>query len=276
MFREDEDFYIKINDGDVVTENKTTDIDFINETIETSEETNMPHYNSPEYAEYISKMNRDSLKEITSEDINNVNPGSKIGKEIKEKYPKKTIQLCLLGAIVILFVAIIFNTKSMMGSISNSGMVTNQSIGQGDTNEFKFLTDVVVASAKDSIDSYNILEDISMNKMTMGNAKYKEAVLSVKENAKTNLADVNSLSSYIKVENFSEIVSALTTRYENLIKLCDELLGVGGLNPISTYNKYALEETKTVDALNNALINKAKSLGIDYKVEDESIVLYID
>ena len=85
MFKESEDFYIKINDGEVVTENKTGNIDFINENTNSKQVDAVPDYTSPEYVEYISKINRDSLREINSEDINNIETVSNIRKEIKEK-----------------------------------------------------------------------------------------------------------------------------------------------------------------------------------------------
>lgn len=277
MFKDDEDYYIKVDDGNIVKENKTKDIDFINDTIE-SHSDDMPHYNSPEYAEYISKLNREGLKEISSEDINNVDVAMKIKKEIKEKYPKKQIQLCILALIVVLFLAIIFTTNSMMKNISNTGVTPNHSVGQNsESNEsFKFLTNVTAASGSDSIDSYNTLKELAVSKKDIGYAQYKNGIKSVKENAQTNLNDVNSLSSYIRVEDYEEIVSCLKNRYENLISLCDKMLEMINTNPISVYNKFALIETNIVDELNNAIIEKAKVLNVGYKIENEKIVLYLD
>lgn len=273
MFREDEDFYIKINDGDVVTENKTSNLEFINEKVEPKVD-DIPHYNSPEYAEYINKMNKESLKEIASEDINSIEIAENIKKEIKEKYPKKTLQLIMLALMVVLFIAILFVSNSMMKDISNSGAIPNNSTSQsgGTVEEFKFLTDVVIASASDSIDSYNTLEDLVSKKNKIGYSKYKEGINTVKENAQRNLNDVNSLPSYINVDSYSDIVSCLKNRYEKLLELCDKLLKSNNSNPVSTYNSYAVLESNLIDELNKAVIEKAKVLNVDYKIDGEKII----
>lgn len=271
MFREDEDFYIKINDGEIVTENKSDSIDFIKENTIPEQVDDTPHYNSPEYAEYINRMNRESLREINSEDINNIEATSNIRKEIKEKYPKKKVQLCIFALIIVLFIAIVAVSGSMMKSVSNTNMqlsVVNE--------EFKFLTDVVIASASDSIDSYDSLKELASTKDKLGYSEYKERIQSIKENAQRNLNDVNSLSSYIEVKNYKEIISCLEERYVNLINLCDSLLEARSENTINTYNKYVPQEVSVIGNLNNAIIEKAEELNIDYKVENEKIILNID
>lgn len=269
MFKESEDFYIKINDGEIVTENKTGNIDFINKNTNSKQVDAVPDYTSPEYVEYISKINRDSLREINSEDINNIETVSNIRKEIKEKYPKKKIQLFIFALIIILFIAIVAVSGSMIKSVSNVNM-------QGVNEEFKFLTDVAIASKNDSISSYNSLKELASTKDVLSYFDYKEKVQSIKENAKRNLNDVNSLDSYIQVKNYKKIISHLEERYYNLIELCDKLLEVGNVNAVYIYNTYVPKETTISENLDTAIIEKAKEFNIDYKVEDEKIILYID
>lgn len=272
MFKDGEDFYIKIDDKDEASlENNITDINFLNKKTEPQVD-DIPHYNSPEYAEYISKISKEGLKEIASEeDIG-------IRSKIKEKYSNKKIQLSIFVLIVILFLAIIIVGSSMVKSVSNTSVSNNQSIeltNEG-SKEFKFLIEVIALSGSDSVESYNTLKEFVTTKEKMGYEKYQNNIKSIKEKAQANLNDVNSLSSYIDVNNYKAIVACLKARYENTIELCDMLLDKNTSSAISTYNKYVLLEASIVDELNAAIVEKADNFNIDYEIEDGKIILHID
>ena len=272
MFKDDEDFYIKINNGDIVTENKSNNIDFINDNRNYEEVNNIPDYNSPEYAEYINRLNRESLRDINSEDVSNTESTINITKELKEKYPKKKIQLLIFGLIIVLFIAILGVSGSMMRSVSDI-----KGVGTSATNEdFKFITDVASASATDSIERYNNLKNIVSNKSSLNSYEYKKEIQAIKESAQNSLNDVHSLSSYINISEYSSIAEVLEKRYLNLIDLCDELLQVVNLNPVSTYNSYVTIESSIVDELNDSITKKASELNIGYKVDGNNIVIYVD
>lgn len=256
MFKNDEDFFIKIDDVDS-KKNDITPSTFSSDNNSEFNDEEIPDYNSPEYAEYISKISNEGLKEIASENSKNIN-------DIKERLSSKKIQLCIFSAMVVLFIAIVIVGSSMLkGATGTKGSAQ-------DIQDFKFLTEVVSVSSNDSLNSYNTLKEIVVN-----NGSNVE-VMGVKQSAEANLKDVNSLSSYINVDNFKDIVLCLENRYENLISLCDSLLSSGRDEYISIYNKYVPTESEIVDNLNKFIVDKATILNIDYKIEDGKIVMNIN
>lgn len=274
MFKDDEDYYIKVDDGNIVKENKTKDIDFINDTIE-SQSDDMPHYNSPEYAEYISKINKDSLKEISMESVNNDNIALKIKDEANKKYSKKQIQVFIFVLISILFIASIITVGFMFKSVSSSSSTTGTFIGNSskDLEELDFLTKVIVASGENSLSNYDKLKEVAISKSNIDSNIYNIKIEEVKKLSQKDLDEINTLKDYITIRNYADIVDVLKLRYENTIELCNKMLTSTGSNLVSVYNNYAKVEIEIIDRLNREFMEKLDQFNISYEFKDGSIIL---
>ena len=270
-----QDYYIKIDNGDIIEKDRLNNqLDIMNENIQ-SESEYIPHYNSPEYAEYISKLNKDSLKEISMESVNNDNIALKIKDEAKKKYSKKQIQIFIFALILVLFIASMitvgFMAKSVSQGESTSGIIAGSSAK--DLEDFDFLASVVVASNKNSVSNYDKLKEYALSKSDVDSGLYNIKIEEVKKLSQKDLDEVSMLKDYINVENYSDITSLLELRYENTIALCDEMILSNGNDIVSTYNKYTKVEIDIIDTLNKEFMKKLDQFNIPYELKDGAIVL---
>lgn len=268
----DNDYFIKIDGGDIIEQNKEKNELYImnDDIIEEKEENNIPHYNSPEYAEYISKLSKDSLKEISMESINNDDIAFKIKEEANKKYSKKQIQTFLFGLIGILFVASLMT----FGFMLKDGTVTTHPgiISKEELSDFDFLLNVVSVSNKTSLGYYNDLKEYAESKSISSLSLQKTKITEINKQAKENLEEVNSLEDYIDISVYSDIVSLLKSRYENIIELCNKLTTTNSSNSVSFYNKYTQSEIEIIDSLNTEITKKLDFFGIHYNLNDNEIV----
>lgn len=266
------DYFIKVDGGDIIEQNKEKNELYImnDDVIEEKEEDNIPHYNSPEYAEYMSKLNKDSLKEISMESINNDDIAFKIKEEANKKYSKKQIQTFLFGLIGILFVASLMT----FGFMLKDGTVTNHSTvaSEEELSDFDFLLNVISVSGETSLSYYNDLKEFAESKSSSSLSLQKTKISEINKQAKENLEEVNSLKDYIDITNYSDIISLLKSRYENIIELCSKLTTANSSNSASFYNKYAKLEIEIVDSLNTEITKKLDYFSIPYKLKDNAIV----
>lgn len=270
-----QDYYIKLDEGNIVESSKSSNqLDIMNDNNEINNK-DIPHYNSPEYAEYISKINKDSLKEISMESVNNDNIALKIKDEAKKKYSKKQIQIFIFALISILFIASIITVGFMFKSVSSSGSTPDTFIGSSSKvlEEFDFLTKVVVASGENSISNYDKLKELAVSKNNIDSDIYNIKIEEVKKLSQKDLDEVNTLKDYITIENYVDIVDVLKLRYENIIELCNKMIISTSSNVISVYNNYAKVEIEIIDILNREFMNKLDQFNISYEFKDGSIIL---
>lgn len=269
-----QDYYIKIDDGNIIEKDKLNNqLDIMNDNIQFESE-DIPHYNSPEYADYISKLSKDSLKEISMESVNNDNIALKIKDKAKKKYSKKQLQIFIFALILVLFIASIITVGFMARSISQGnapGITAGYSAK--DLEDFDFLAKVIVASNNNSTSNYDKLKEFSISKRDLDSSIYNIKIEGVKKLSQKNLDEVAMLKNYINVENYSDITSLLELRYENIMDLCNELISSRGDNVISAYNKYAKVEIEIIDTLNKKFIERLDQFNIPYELKDNSIVL---
>lgn len=270
-----QDYYIKLDEGNIVESSKSSNhLDIMNDNNELNNE-DIPHYNSPEYAEYISKINKDSLKEISMESVNNDNIALKIKDEANKKYSKKQMQVFIFVLISILFIASIITVGFMFKSVSSSSSTTGTFIGSSskDLEELDFLTKVIVASGENSLSNYDKLKEVAISKSNIDSNIYNVKIEEVKKLSQKDLDEVNTLKDYITIRNYADIVDVLKLRYENTIELCNKMLTSTGSNLVSVYNNYAKVEIEIIDRLNREFMEKLDQFNISYEFKDGSIIL---
>lgn len=270
-----QDYYIKLDEGNIVESSKSSNhLDIMNDNNELNNE-DIPHYNSPEYAEYISKINKDSLKEISMESVNNDNIALKIKDEANKKYSKKQIQVFIFVLISILFIASIITVGFMFKSVSSSSSTTGTFIGNSskDLEELDFLTKVIVASGENSLSNYDKLKEVAISKSNIDSNIYNIKIEEVKKLSQKDLDEINTLKDYITIRNYADIVDVLKLRYENTIELCNKMLTSTGSNLVSVYNNYAKVEIEIIDRLNREFMEKLDQFNISYEFKDGSIIL---
>ena len=267
------DYFIKIDDGDIVDQDKEkNELYIMNDNKD--EEDALPHYNSPEYSEYMSKLNKDSLKEISMESVNNDSLTHKIKEEADEKYGKNKIQKFLFIAIAILFVASIATFGVILsGSNSSQSNLVGSNVSEKDLSDFDFLLKVTISSSNTSLQYYDELKEIAENKNTLNSNMYDTKLNEIKKSAEANLQEVNILNQYIDINNYNEIINLLKLRYENLIKVCNELSKTMVDNYKSIYNTYAKNEISVIESLNKEIVIKLDYFKIPYRIEGNAIVL---
>lgn len=267
------DYFIKIDDGDIVDQDKEKNELYIMNDKKDEEDT-LPHYNSPEYSEYMSKLNKDSLKEISMESVNNDSLTHKIKEEADEKYGKNKIQKFLFIAIAILFVASVATFGVILsGSNSSQSNLVGANVSEKDLSDFDFLLKVTISSSNTSLQYYDELKEIAENKNTLNNNMYDTKLSEIKKSAEANLQEVNLLNQYIDINNYNEIINLLKLRYENLIKVCNELSKTMVDNYKSIYNTYAKNEISVIESLNKEIVVKLDYFKIPYRIEGNAIVL---
>ena len=270
-----QDYYIKLDEGNIVESSKSSNhLDIMNDNNELNNE-DIPHYNSPEYVEYISKINKDSLKEISMESVNNDNIALKIKDEANKKYSKKQMQVFIFVLISILFIASIITVGFMFKSVSSSSSTTGTFIGNSskDLEELDFLTKVIVASGENSLSNYDKLKEVAISKSNIDSNIYNIKIEEVKKLSQKDLDEINTLKDYITIRNYADIVDVLKLRYENTIELCNKMLTSTGSNLVSVYNNYAKVEIEIIDRLNREFMEKLDQFNISYEFKDGSIIL---
>lgn len=268
------DYFIKIDDGDIVEQEKEKNELYIMNDDTKNQLDDIPHYNSPEYAEYMSKLNKDSLKEISMESINSDSITHKIKEEANKKYSKKQIQTLLFGLIGILFVASLMTFGFMIkdsGLANNSASVTNNTPTEKEMSDLSFMLNVVSTSNKTSLEYYNELKELAVNNRS-NSSLIKSKIEEISKLSKENLNEVYSLKNYIDADNYGDIIAQLKSRYDNIIDLCNTLYIKDYNEHKSIYNKHAKAEIKIIDTLNMEIIKKLDYFGIPYKVENNSII----
>ena len=266
------DYFIKIDGGDIVEQEKEkNELYLMNDDVENQAD-NTPHYNSPEYAEYMSKLNKDTLKEISMESVNNDSITHKIKEEANKKYSKKQIQTFLFGLIGILFVASLMTFGFMIkdsNSINNTANVVNNNPSEKEMSDLSFILNVVSTSNKTSLGYYNELKELAMSSKS---SSIKSRVEEISKLCKENLNEVYSLKDYIDADAYSDMIAQLKSRYENIIELCNSLYIKNSNELKSLYNEHAKVEIEIIDALNMEITKKLDYFAIAYKVENDSII----